>query len=91
MWLVRKTLYECMTCLAVEWLVLKTLYETSFLLTRHSMNGVACLYDTLRTRDVSGNLAIVSHSFLSLECLAHKTLYERCGLFVRHSTDVSRV
>ena len=65
MWLVRKTLYECMTCLAVEWLVLKTLYESSGLFVRHTMNGVAYSLDTLQTRDVSGGLAIVSNLFLS--------------------------
>ena len=41
-WQVPKTLYEYMTCLAVEWLVRKTLYESSGLFVRHTMNGEAC-------------------------------------------------
>ena len=87
MWSVRKTFYECVTCLAVEWIVRKTLYEPSGLFVRHTMNGVAYSLDTLRTRDMSGGLSIVSYLFLSTECLVHKTLYERCGLFVRHSKN----
>ena len=75
MWLVRKALYEYMVCLAVEWFVRKTLFKPSGWFVRHTINGVAYSLDTLRTRDVSGGLAIVSNLFHGQECLVHKTLY----------------
>ena len=58
-----------------EWLICKTLYERSGLLVRHSTNGEACSYDTLRTEwlvcktlyERSG--LFVRHSTTGVACL----------------------